>query len=1208
MAGEVGTLPLQALGLSHCPALKTPPLEVVKRGHKAVMAYLKRILTGSRECKRTKLMLVGLGGAGKTSLVKALLSPDLRTQGTTDKEITDGIDIKDWSVRIPAGENHEKEVTLNYSVWDFAGQSVYYNTHQFFLSNRAIYLLLWNTRLGYEHAGLEFWLSSISCHAPKAKIFVLGTHADQVERADLPRQELRATFPQILYFANISAVTGLGVADLAQALHNVALAQSYMGELVPQIWLQLEQMLASRRRAAVLNFSQVEDWCLKLGMLDASEVREALAFLHELGSVQYFPQEFLKSRVVVNPQWLVDVMACLISVKKSVLNEGRFKREEIHLIWEAYDKELHPWLLRLTEEFDLSFALPEGGLNIVPCLLPPQEPEFQWPPLAPGFREMKMLYLFEYLPAGLFNRAQTRLCHYSDSHVIWKKGSLLRKNSHTAIIRQTKDSELLIKVQGPRPENVLFLIHDVLESLIGEFFSGVSYDVSVPCADCVRAASQDPHMFTARTVRRAGDMKAPFLQCAKNFHIVSLEALKEFLPPSRPADLERHLTCLMADIKDLRASFATKILFLHSRRDSGSKVLPVSPELMIRDLEAGGMEVRVLEEEKAGKDMGKLGSEVAAASVVVAAVSDNFCRDPFTSSIFQFLKRTGQRPVIAVVLSERAEWEKTDIGMLLASELYIDCSKVEKWGRRLEELLGRIKGRADRSSGTTNRHSKEGGVFLSYCWTNSADAVAKGTRRVDGATEGKDPREIAQWLEERNIPVWIDTSTLKEGVLFEEIAEALRSSKLFLACVSDEYLASNNCMLEYRFAVGVLKLPLLIASVGSGHRWQQSEIAMLALRAPRIDLQTNTDNGEMAQLLLRVKEHLGPVEEKALSPDRPPSRPRTVKELKTEKAMEMSNLSALQEMCELAQRKFLQQLIKVNRAIREAPSDVVSYPSPYPRLFVLDIEGSKESEKSTGRANKNRKASTKSHPLLELPTESFRLRFICESEKGWHLCGKELTIGSNPNASHSWRQQLLNMAPFLSPLYSILQHSSLSLRILEDPTWNSSPETSVLHFLKSQAQRSTEEENEGAFAAGYEALLRLAAGADAGLDRGGLCRGSLHSRRILWLCEEHLKSQARDQIPNDALDLDDIPITEAGIADSALVPDDHLLGGEEEEPHSIVQAVQSTVQERPQTRATELSRPSTANISQQASIAPTASPSGPADSSHKRKSRTCNLL
>jgi len=130
------------------------------------------------------------------SLAKALISSNYRTAGTTSAEsITDGIDIAEWTVRTASNE------TIQYSVWDFAGQAVYYNTHQvhlrrplghfpdfrteidrfqFFISNRAIYFLLWNTRLGYEHAGLDFWLSSISCHAPEAPIFVIGTHADQV--------------------------------------------------------------------------------------------------------------------------------------------------------------------------------------------------------------------------------------------------------------------------------------------------------------------------------------------------------------------------------------------------------------------------------------------------------------------------------------------------------------------------------------------------------------------------------------------------------------------------------------------------------------------------------------------------------------------------------------------------------------------------------------------------------------------------------------------------------------------------------------------------------------------------------------------------------------------------------------------------------------------------------------------------------------------
>ena len=57
------------------------------------------------------------------SLLKALMSDSGHTDVLTAKDTTDGIDINTWTV--PYGG---KEIT--YSAWDFAGQTVYYNTHQ----------------------------------------------------------------------------------------------------------------------------------------------------------------------------------------------------------------------------------------------------------------------------------------------------------------------------------------------------------------------------------------------------------------------------------------------------------------------------------------------------------------------------------------------------------------------------------------------------------------------------------------------------------------------------------------------------------------------------------------------------------------------------------------------------------------------------------------------------------------------------------------------------------------------------------------------------------------------------------------------------------------------------------------------------------------------------------------------------------------------
>lgn len=121
ISAEVGLLPLKELNLTGCVSLKTPPPEIIRRGFTQTMAFLQRLVSGSTTCKRTKLMLVGLGGAGKTSLVRAFLASHAESAPT----VTDGIDILKW--KVPLGEPDD---VLEFSVWDFAGQSVYYHTHQ----------------------------------------------------------------------------------------------------------------------------------------------------------------------------------------------------------------------------------------------------------------------------------------------------------------------------------------------------------------------------------------------------------------------------------------------------------------------------------------------------------------------------------------------------------------------------------------------------------------------------------------------------------------------------------------------------------------------------------------------------------------------------------------------------------------------------------------------------------------------------------------------------------------------------------------------------------------------------------------------------------------------------------------------------------------------------------------------------------------------
>lgn len=177
----------------------------------------------------------------------------------------------------------------------------------------------------------------------------------------------------------------------------------------------------------------------------------------------------------------MNVISCLVSVKETPIVDGRLYHKDIGEIWKNYDSSLHEWLLKLTEEFDLTYRLGDQQVSIVPCMLPDVEVNTDWSDLnnenfstKTNVKEFHVLYSFAYLPAGLFNRIQVRLFQYADASSLWKSGSLLKKSNHKALISTDIEAGTIeVRVQGLKPENIVFLIHEVIETLINESFNGI---------------------------------------------------------------------------------------------------------------------------------------------------------------------------------------------------------------------------------------------------------------------------------------------------------------------------------------------------------------------------------------------------------------------------------------------------------------------------------------------------------------------------------------------------------------------------------------------------------------------------------------------------------------------------------------------------------------------------------------------------------------
>jgi internalin A len=89
-----------------------------------ILEYYFRVRGGRRPLNEAKLILVGRGAVGKTSIVQQLVN----NKFDPNEKKTEGIQITEWPLRL---HGHE-DVQLH--VWDFGGQEIMHATHQFFLT------------------------------------------------------------------------------------------------------------------------------------------------------------------------------------------------------------------------------------------------------------------------------------------------------------------------------------------------------------------------------------------------------------------------------------------------------------------------------------------------------------------------------------------------------------------------------------------------------------------------------------------------------------------------------------------------------------------------------------------------------------------------------------------------------------------------------------------------------------------------------------------------------------------------------------------------------------------------------------------------------------------------------------------------------------------------------------------------------------------
>ncbi len=460
--------------------LPTPSPEIETQGLQAILKYLSELSDSQRQWT-SKLIIVGEGGTGKTATLRRLLN-----EGYDPKEeTTHGIRIRELELEHP-----DKDMLMTLKAWDFGGQEIYHATHQFFLTNRSLFLLAWRTRLGYEAGKLYYWLDTIKALAPDSPVILVAVGIDE-RPVDIPLAEFRQKYPQVVGQVAVSNKTGEGIKELRDAVRETAANLPLMGEAWPTAWLEAATEVRNHPKQHV-TARELWDVMDVHGVAESS--RKVLAtWLHELGDVLFFQDdEELHDTVILEPVWVSEYISEVLDSDDDDLEVfGIFTRALMDELWEDLPPIMRNRFLRLMEKFDLSYRIPEDpeDRSLVVERLSADEVNYrvQWDAIQErdGCCEMNMRYVLNStVPAGIPTWFIART-HRFTLKTHWRGGALFgdrRKDyDHLGLVRAFPHQRYIeITVRGPHPYDFFALLRDGFEVTLARF-PGLEYRRLIPC-------------------------------------------------------------------------------------------------------------------------------------------------------------------------------------------------------------------------------------------------------------------------------------------------------------------------------------------------------------------------------------------------------------------------------------------------------------------------------------------------------------------------------------------------------------------------------------------------------------------------------------------------------------------------------------------------------------------------------------------------------
>lgn len=106
--------------------------------------------------------------------MKKLIDPSCQVE-IGQEDFTQGINIEPWSLPVTFEDGETRDVKIHF--WDFGGQEIYYNTYQFFMTSRSLYIFVWDKNTSSLER--DYWLSTIRLLSSGSPVLVINNKADR---------------------------------------------------------------------------------------------------------------------------------------------------------------------------------------------------------------------------------------------------------------------------------------------------------------------------------------------------------------------------------------------------------------------------------------------------------------------------------------------------------------------------------------------------------------------------------------------------------------------------------------------------------------------------------------------------------------------------------------------------------------------------------------------------------------------------------------------------------------------------------------------------------------------------------------------------------------------------------------------------------------------------------------------------------------------